>query len=83
MDVYEFMDRITNKYIFINEYFSLNPVEVRYRNHSEKLFKRDFAKEMMDCMNIEIVDYGFTWKHDPNFPLDDSNWFLFKKMNSD
>lgn len=77
--VYDFMGRIAGKYILVDEYFSPHPVAIDYRGNKERLFKRDFAKEIMDRLSLELVDYGFTWKHDPNFPLDDSTWFLFRK----
>lgn len=78
-DLYSFMGRISRRYILIHEYFSPSPVEVAYRGHSGKLFKRDFAKEIMDHCGLKLVDYGFTWRHDPVFPIDDSNWFLLEK----
>ena len=79
--VYDFMGRIAAKYILVDEYFSPNPVTIDYRGNTERLYKRDFAKEIMDRLKLELVDYGFTWKHDPNFPLDDSTWFLFRKTS--
>lgn len=77
--VYDFMGRLSSRYILIDEYFSPNPVAIDYRGNAERLFKRDFAKEIQDRLDLELVDYGFTWKHDPNFPLDDTTWFLFRK----
>ncbi len=78
-DVYKALYMHSNRYILVNEYYSPGPVEVRYRGHDGKLFKRDFAGELMDMFDLRLVDYGFTWRRDPLFPLDDSNWFLLEK----
>ena len=70
----------SSRYILIDEYFSPYPVEVRYRGHKGKLFKRDFAKELWDLYpSLKLIDYGFFWKHDSFLTSDDSNWFLFEK----
>ena len=54
---------------------------VEYRGYSEKLFKRDFAGEMIDKFpSLEIVNYGFSY-HRANFPQDDITWFLLEKRN--
>jgi spore coat polysaccharide biosynthesis protein SpsF len=74
--LYEFSD----KYICIAEYYNPLPVEVNYRGHNDKLFKRDFAGELMKKYpDLELVDYGFIYHNDPIFPQDDINWFLLKK----
>jgi hypothetical protein len=44
------------------------------------LFKRDFAGEMLERYpDLELIDYGFVYKRDNNFPQDDITWFLLKK----
>jgi pseudaminic acid biosynthesis-associated methylase len=44
------------------------------------LFKRDFAGEIMDRHpQLQLVDYGFVYRRDPNFPQDDITWFLMEK----
>ena len=51
-----------------------------YRGHTEKLFKRDFAGEMLDRFNdLKLADYGFVYRRDMLFPQDDINWFLLEK----
>ena len=56
------------------------PVEVVYRGHTGRLFKRDFASELLDrYSDLRLVDYGFVYHRDPTFPLDDFNWFLMEK----
>lgn len=77
---YSKLYQCSSQYIIINEYFSPYPVEVEYRGNDEKLFKRDFAKEMWEQYpDLKLVDYGFFWSKDYFTKSDDSNWFLFKK----
>jgi hypothetical protein len=55
------------------------PTEVPYRGHSQRLFKRDFAGELMDRHpDLELVDHGFAWRR-ARLPQDDINWFLLEK----
>lgn len=78
--IYELLYQASEKYIVINEYYSPNPVEVEYRGYSGKLFKRDFAGEMMDMFpNLRLVQYGFRYHRDNLFPQDDSTWFVLSK----
>ena len=78
--VYEKIYRSSKKYVCIIEYFNPTPVKVKYRGHHNKLFKRDFCKEIMDIFpNLKLVDYGFVYKYDTKYPCDNINWFLLKK----
>jgi spore coat polysaccharide biosynthesis protein SpsF len=78
--VYDLMYRCSSRYVLVAEYYSRQPAEVTYRGHSGKLFKRDFAGELLDRFSdLALVDYGFTWHRDPNFPQDDISWFLMDK----
>jgi len=78
-EVYEKLYSYSKKYILVAEYFSPQPVEVVYRGHSGKLFKRDFAGEIMDKFSdLTLVDYGFAWRR-ADFPQDDITWFLLEK----
>lgn len=78
--VYDVLYRSCSHYLCIAEYYNPSPVEVMYRGHSGKLFKRDFAGELMDkYSDLELVDYGFSYHRDPHFPQDDITWFLLKK----
>lgn len=80
-DVYAALVRSSNRYVLVCEYFNPVPVEVSYRGHEGALFKRDFAGEMLDAFpELRLVDYGFTYHRDPQFPLDDSTWFLMEKQ---
>jgi len=59
---------------------SLAAMEVEYRGQSGKLFKRDFAGEMLDRFgDLSLLDYGFVYHRDPNFSQDDMTWFLMEK----
>ncbi|WP_337881090.1 pseudaminic acid biosynthesis-associated methylase [Rheinheimera sp.] len=78
--VYELLYKACKKYICISVYYNPTPVEVLYRGHEGKLFKRDFAGELMDRYpDLKLVDYGFVYHRDNNFPLDDATWFLLEK----
>ncbi len=71
---------LSRRYILICEYYNPVPVEVPYRGNSGKLFKRDFAGEMLDrYSDLQLLDYGFSYHRDPQFPADDVNWFLLEK----
>jgi spore coat polysaccharide biosynthesis protein SpsF len=55
-------------------------VSVPYRGHAERLFKRDFAGEMLKRYpKLRLLDYGFAYHGDANFPQDDITWFLLEK----
>jgi len=79
-DVYALLYECSARWILINEYYNPTPVEVTYRGHAERLFKRDFAGEMLDKYpDLKLIDYGFQYSRDNNFPADDCTWFLMKK----
>lgn len=78
--VYEKLVTASNRYLLIAEYYNPTPVAIPYRGHSDRLFKRDFAGELMDLHpEFQIVDYGFRYRRDPNFPQDDISWFLIER----
>ena len=69
----------SSKYIMIAEYYNPSPVELTYRGETGKLFKRDFAGEMLSLYDdLELIDYGFAYHRD-KYPQDDINWFLLRK----
>ena len=79
-EIYNRIYTLSSKYIFLAEYYSPDPVGINYRGHTNKLFKRDFAGEMLDLYpSLTLIDYGFSYHRDPNFPQDDINWFLLEK----
>jgi spore coat polysaccharide biosynthesis protein SpsF len=78
--VYEKLYNTSDKYILIAEYYNPSPVTISYRGHSDRLFKRDFAGEFLEKYpDTELIDYGFAYRKDPNFPQDDVTWFLIRK----
>jgi spore coat polysaccharide biosynthesis protein SpsF len=79
-EVYDLMYRASARYVLLAEYYSPKPVEIPYRGHAGKLFKRDFAGELMDRHpDLTLLDYGFVYHRDPAFPADDVTWFLLSK----
>ena len=79
LKAYENLYNLSKSYIVVCEYYDPNPVAVQYRGHENRLFKRDFAGELIDKFNLKLIDYGFTYKRDNHFPQDDVTWFLLKK----
>jgi hypothetical protein len=78
--VYDNLYAASGRYILVAEYYSPNPVSVLYRGHTDRLFKRDFAGEMLDRFSdLKLFDYGFCYRWNPNFPLDHITRFLLEK----
>ncbi len=78
--IYDILYTSAKKYICVIEYYNPTPVSIIYRGHRNKLFKRDFAGEIMSKFpDLMMIDYGFVYHGDPNFPQDDLNWFLMQK----
>ena len=78
--IYSTLVKSSSKYILLTEYYNPNPVTIMYRGHKNKLFKRDFAGELMDNhKEVSLIDYGFCYHRDPLFPADDYTWFLMQK----
>ena len=79
-EVYARLYECSQSYICLIEYYNPTPMEVTYRGHTGRLFKRDFAGELLDkYQDLELLDYGFHYHRDYNFPSDDSTWFLLRK----
>ena len=77
---YDRLVAATARYLLVAEYYNPSPVAIPYRGHAERLFKRDFAGEIMDRHPaMTLLDYGFAYHRDPNFPQDDITWFLMEK----
>lgn len=80
--VYDLLYKSTRHYLLLCEYYNPTPTEVNYRGYNERLFKRDFCGEIMDTYSdLMLLDYGFVYHRDSNFPQDDMNWFLLEKRN--
>jgi pseudaminic acid biosynthesis-associated methylase len=71
----------SHKWVLVCEYYNPSPAAIPYRGHADRLFKRDFAGEMLEKFReLKLVDYGFAYRHDPAFPQDDITWFLMEKV---
>jgi pseudaminic acid biosynthesis-associated methylase len=78
--VYEKLYQASNRFILVCEYYNPSPVAIPYRGHTDRLFKRDFAGEMLEkYSDLALIDYGFAYHRDPTFPQDDISWFLMEK----
>jgi spore coat polysaccharide biosynthesis protein SpsF len=78
--VYKKLFESSARYIVVAEYYNPTPVTVPYRGNVDRLFKRDFAGEILDAFaSLKLLDYGFSYHRDPNFPQDDITWFLLEK----
>jgi spore coat polysaccharide biosynthesis protein SpsF len=80
-NTYKKMYEMSSRWILIAEYYNPVPVAIDYRGHSNKLFKRDFAGELLSQFsNLELIATGFAYHLDP-FPQDDITWFLIRKIS--
>jgi len=76
---YKKMVELSCQFILIAEYYNPVPVSIDYRGEKDRLFKRDFAGELLDMFpDVELRDYGFVYRRGP-FPQDDISWFLMEK----
>lgn len=80
-EVYSRLYRYSKRYILLCEYYNPVPVSVVYRGNTAKLFKRDFAGDMLDLYSdLRLVDHGFIYHREAKYSLqDDMNWFLLEK----
>jgi spore coat polysaccharide biosynthesis protein SpsF len=78
--VYDKLVAAAARYVLLAEYYNPSPVAVPYRGHTDRLFKRDFAGEILERHpELKLIDYGFAYRRDPNFPQDDITWFLMER----
>jgi pseudaminic acid biosynthesis-associated methylase len=79
-EAYRALDAACGRYLCLREYYNPTPVEVPYRGHRNRLFKRDWAAELLDGVpSLTLLDYGFHYHRDPQFPADDVTWFLLER----
>jgi pseudaminic acid biosynthesis-associated methylase len=79
--VYEKLYQASSKYVCIGEYYNPSPMGIEYRGHKDRLFKRDFCKEIMEMYpDLKLISYGFSYHGDPEYPQDDITWFLMEKV---
>lgn len=77
---YDLIYNTSRKYICLAEYYNPIPQEITYRGHKDRLFKRDFAGELIDRHpDLQLIDYGFVYHRDSRYPLDDTTWFLMER----
>ncbi len=82
IEAYDKIYSWSSKYILLAEYYNPTPVMIPYRGEYEKLFKRDFAGEMLDRFPLlQLHKYGFVYHRDTS-PQDDINWFLLEKVDA-
>ena len=80
LTVYQKLYEVSHRYILIAEYYDPKPAVISYRGHEDRLFKRDFAGELLDIYSdLHLVCYGFSYHRDTQFPQDDISWFLLEK----
>ena len=78
---YEKLYNSSSRYILIAEYYNPTPVEIPYRGFADRLFKRDFASELLSIYaDLNVIDYGFAF-HRGAFAQDDITWFLLEKSS--
>ena len=82
-DIYDILYKYSKKYILMSEYYNPVPIEVEYRGNQGKLFKRDWAGEMMDKYHdLVLRDYGFIYHRGTGaLTGDDLTWFLLEKID--
>jgi len=78
-NVYKNLVDGSNRYVLVAEYYNPAPTRINYRGHENRLFKRDFAGDLIDNYGMKLVDYGFVYKRDNWAPQDDITWFLLEK----
>lgn len=79
-ETYDAIYRASRRLVLIAEYYNPTPVSVPYRGYADRLFKRDFAGELLDRHpDLVLRDYGFAYRRDPAGPQDDITWFLLEK----
>jgi len=77
--VYRNLVNGSKRYVLVAEYYNPTPTMINYRGHEDRLFKRDFAGDLISNYDLKLVDYGFIYKRDNWAPQDDITWFLLEK----
>lgn len=80
LSVYDKLVASCARYLLVAEYYNPTPIAIPYRGHNDRLFKRDFAGEILERHSqMRLLDYGFAYRRDPCFPQDDITWFLMER----
>jgi pseudaminic acid biosynthesis-associated methylase len=61
-NVYRNLVNGSNRYVLVDKYYNPTPTKISYKGHEDRLFKRDFAGELIDNYGMQPVDYGFVYK---------------------
>ncbi len=78
--VYQLMYTASSQHICLAEYYSPNPEEISYRGQAGKMFRRDFAGDLLQAFpDLSLKEYGFMYHRDFSFVGDDITWFLLEK----
>lgn len=78
--VYDTIVGAASRYLLIAEYFNPTPVMIPYRGENDRMWKRDFAGEILDRHpSLQLIDYGWVYNRD-QFPQDNLTWFLMEKQ---
>jgi len=78
--VYDKIYNLSNRYILLCEYYNPTPTEIPYHGMCDRLYKRDFAGDMIEKYDLKLVDYGFWYRRDKHYQ-DDISFFLLEKGN--
>jgi pseudaminic acid biosynthesis-associated methylase len=79
-EVYDLMYGATERYLLVAEYYNPRPETITYHGQEQRLFRRDFAGEILDRFpDVRLVRTGFAYHRGP-FPQDDLTWFLMEKQ---
>lgn len=82
-DIYQIIHKLSHKYVLLTEYYNPTPLEVCYRGHEQRLFKRDFAGEFMDAFpDMRLTDYGFFYHREEKSRGNDLTYFLMHTLPS-
>lgn len=70
----------SRRWIVLAEYYAPKHTQIEYRGQNDLLWKADFAGAMMrQYHGLRLVDYGFIYHNDPEFPQDDVSFFIMEK----
>ena len=65
---------------FLNEWGNCDVINESIFNYNDRLFKTDFAGELLDkYSDLKLDDYGFLYHRDYYLQKDDLTWFLLEK----
>lgn len=80
MQAYAKIYESSRRYILLCEYYSPRIEMIPYHGKNDMLWKGDYAGEMLKVYkDLRLIDYGFAYHGDPNWPQDDITWFLMEK----